>query len=371
MIVKETKYAYKDLTIVPEKITHITSRSEVNCRNEEGYLPIFTAPMSCVVNEMNFECFEEKGIYSIMPTTVDIAIRKKTLVRGYWVAMSMNEARNCFIDNIDDSIKKCTLTMHLCVDVANGHMRNLLELCDEIKTSCKSHNLNIEIMTGNVANPNTILEYIKHDIDYVRVGIGGGSGCTTTSNTGCHYPMASLVNECKNIQWNRAKKVKIVADGGIRNYDDVNKALALGADYVMIGGLFTEMIEAASKEYCINEYSNYELYTIIDVKLDKYNMSDITENTKRNIIESKDIYHKVYGMSTKEAQKERGLSNLKTSEGTSHYKKIKYTLHQWTENMESYLKSIMSYCNCKNLEEFIGSPMLVVNSNMSVNSVNK
>lgn len=371
MIVKETKYAYKDLTIVPEKITHIASRSEVNCRDKEGYLPIFTAPMSCVVNERNFECFEEKGIYSIMPTTIDIDIRKKVLVKGYWVAMSMNEARDCFIDNIDDNIKKCALTMHLCVDVANGHMQNLLDLCDKVKDTCKSFNLNIEIMTGNVANPMTILEYIKHDIDYVRVGIGGGSGCTTTSNTGCHYPMASLVNECKKIQWNIDNKVKIVADGGIRNYDDINKALALGADYVMVGGLFTEMMEAASKEYYRDEYGNYKLYTIMDLKWDKYSMSDVTENTKRYQINSNELYHEVYGMSTKRAQEERGLTNLKTSEGTSHYKKIKYTLRQWTDNMESYLKSIMSYCDCKNLEEFIGSPMLVVNSNMSVNSVNK
>ena len=371
MINKETKYAYKDLTIVPSTISKVASRSEVNCRDEKGYLPIFTAPMSCIVNEKNFECFESRGIYSVLPTTVDINIREKYLIHGYWVAMSMNETREHFIDNMSFNTQNCKQALHLCIDVANGHMQTLLDLCDEVKAACKTHNLSIEIMTGNIANPETILQYVEHDIDYVRVGIGGGSGCTTTSNTGCHYPMASLIDECNRILLNSDKTVKIVADGGIRNYDDINKALALGADYVMIGGLFSETIEAASKEYYLGDYSSYYLYTVMDSNWDKYSMSNASECSKRNVINSEELYHKVYGMSTKEAQKERGLTNLKTSEGTSHYKKIKYTLSQWTENMEDYLKSIMSYCNARRLSEFIGVQTLVVNSVMSVSSVNK
>lgn len=368
MIRKETKYAYKDLTIVPERITHIASRSEVDCHDKDGYLPIFTAPMSCVVNESNYTSFEQCHIHSILPTTVDYDIRKEQLVKGYWVAMSMIEAKECFIDNMRDDIRNCTNVMKLCIDVANGHMTKLFYLCHDIKTVCKEAGLAIEIMSGNIANPDTIREYITHDIDYVRVGIGGGSGCTTTSNTGCHYPMASLIEECKYVQHGYAKKVKIVADGGIRNYDDVNKALALGADYVMIGGLFSEMVEAASKEYEMDQYGRYLPF---EFNIDKANMTDTMEEAKRSIINGNPMYHEVYGMSTKRAQQERGMSVLKTSEGTSHYKRIKYTLRQWTDNMESYLKSIMSYCDARNLKEFIGEPILVVNSSASINSVNK
>lgn len=376
MIRKETKYAYKDLTIVPAQVSDIESRSEVNCKDGDGYLPIFTAPMSCVVNEDNYKCFEDVGIHSILPTTVDYSIRKEHLVQGYWVAMSMSEAASCFLeDHVPHDILFCEKTMKLCIDVANGHMKKLLKMCKRIKSTCNNVGLKIEIMTGNIANPLTVLDYlIKYDIDYVRVGIGGGSGCTTTSNVGCHYPMGSLIAEsygCKN-NWQTKgseKKVKIVADGGIRNYDDVNKALALGADYVMIGGLFTEMIEAASKEYVKDH--QYSGYLPFEFNIDKANMSDTMEEAKRSIINGNPMYHEVYGMSTKRAQEERGLTVLKTSEGTSHYKRIKYTLRQWTENMESYLKSIMSYCNARNLEEFIGKPELVVNSSASINSVNK
>lgn len=365
-------YTYKDVTIIPAVISAVSSRSEVNCRDNNNYLPIFTAPMSCVVNEENYKCFEMNGIYSILPTTVDYNIRKEHLTKGYWVAMSMTEAEKCFLENIPqyttDKVLTCKNTMHLCVDVANGHMSKLLDLCDNIKKRCNDIGLKIEIMTGNIANPGTVLEYIRHNIDYVRVGIGGGSGCTTTSNTGCHFPMATLIEQCKEIQCNRAVKTKIIADGGIRNYDDVNKALALGADYVMIGGLFTEMIEAASQEYENNQYGQY---IPIELIWSKYKMSDAAEKFKRQYIEQNILYHEVYGMSTKRAQEERGLSVLKTSEGTSHFKQVKYTLRQWADNMTSYLKSIMSYCNARKLDEFVGKPELVVNTYTSINSVNK
>lgn len=375
MIVKEQKYAYKDLTIVPAQVSDVESRNEVTPYDDYGYLPIFTAPMSCVVNENNYKCFEDVGIHSILPTTVDYSVRKEHLVQGYWVAMSMAEAALCFLgDHMSDDILFCGRTMKLCIDVANGHMKKLLLMCKRIKNACSNLGLKIEIMTGNIANPYTVLDYlINYDIDYVRVGIGGGSGCTTTSNVGCHYPMGSLIAEsygCKNNWQTRdsKKKVKIVADGGIRNYDDVNKALALGADYVMIGGLFTEMIEAASQEY---EKDQYGRYASVEIPFDKCKMYNSTEERKRLFIEQGLIYHEVYGMSTKRAQEERGLSVLKTSEGTSHYKQVKYTLKQWTDNMTSYLKSIMSYCNARKLEEFVGKPELVVNTYASINSVNK
>ena len=77
--------------------------------------------------------------------------------------------------------------------------------------------------------------------------------CITTSNVSIHYPQASLINECYKIKQkyssDRDFLPKIVADGGIRNYDHVIKALALGADYVMIGSLFAQCIESAGIKY--------------------------------------------------------------------------------------------------------------------------
>lgn len=378
VILNTTGYTYKDLSIVPKRLTSLKHRTDANCFVDEtdylgtDYLPIFTAPMSCVVNMNNYGAFESCGIHTIMPTTVSFVTRLDIAKFGRWVSMSMNEARHVFLDDNMKDWKNISNdnnnSINICVDVANGHMKHLLQLCMDIKSEAKKYGVNIKLMTGNIANPEVIWDYNEAGIDYVRVGIGGGSGCTTTSNTGCHYPMASLIKECYDMNANDIEhdhKVKIIADGGIRNYDDVTKALALGGDYVMIGGLFTQMLEAASDEYLKSDNGSYRKYDIVQ------GISECTEKEKRELISNVNIFHEVYGMSTKRAQSERGMENLKTSEGTHHFLPVKYTIHQWTENMISYLKSIMSYCNAYDLDQFIGNQTLIPNSPTTINSVNK
>ena len=195
-------------------------------------------------------------------------------------------------------------------------------------------------MAGNIANPKTC-EYILrwHNVDYIRLSIGTGNCCITSSNTGIHYPIASLIKECCKIKKQYNKDVKIVADGGIRNYSDVVKALALGADYVMIGSLFGSMKESAAE-----------------------NVYDDSGKIKEK---------KIYGMSTKIAQYKINPENLKTSEGICRTVKSEYSISQWVENMTAYLKSAMSYCNAKTLTEFIGVPEIIINSYGTMFSVNK
>ena len=92
---------------------------------------------------------------------------------------------------------------------------------------------------------------------------------------------------------------------------------------------------------------------------------------KREYINKYKLFHEVYGMSTKRVQRMRGNEELKTSEGTQHFTPILYTLKQWSENMESYLRSAMSYASCFTLNQFKTEVDLIVNSNNAVNSVNK
>lgn len=75
------------------------------------------------------------------------------------------------------------------------------------------------------------------------------SGCTTAANVSINYPMGSLIAECYKQKTQLGLKTKIVADGGMRNYSDIIKALALGADYVMIGSTFNKAIESAGFNY--------------------------------------------------------------------------------------------------------------------------
>ena len=389
MILENTiGYSYNDITIIPNVTSKVQSRKLVDpfdntyvpakkCPNKK-MLPIFTAPMSCVLDDVNYELFEANHIYTVIPTTVVNAQRHVMFFAGgRFVSFSLDEAHDLILNEV---YKKGFLKNHtykLCIDCANGHMDRLLFICDRIKEFAKERGCEIEIMTGNIANPNTWLEYNKHKIDYVRVGIGGGSGCTTTSNVSVHYPMATLLNNIKKLKENLKSQnkdfvvhTKIIADGGIRNYSDVIKALALGADYIMIGGLFTKCLEAASTEYTIGKETNTnkEKYIETGLTINKYSNK---EQEKRDYINKYKLFHEVYGMSTKRVQKMRGNEELKTSEGTQHFTPILYTLKQWSENMESYLRSVMSYTECFTLEQFKNEVDLIINSNNAVNSVNK
>ena len=131
------------------------------------------------------------------------------------------------------------------IDIANGHMSKLIVLIEEIKRLWP----HLKLMVGNIANPETFVNLGMAGADYIRCSIGSGAGCTTASNVSINYPLGSLISECYILRKQYGLKTKIVADGGMRNYSDVIKALGLGADYVMIGSIFNKAIESAGHNY--------------------------------------------------------------------------------------------------------------------------
>ena len=442
MIIKEKGYSYNDLTIVPEIISKVKSRSECKIRDNENHLPIFTAPMASVISCNNRDVFENNGIYTIMPRNISIEQRIDKMVHGYWVALSLTEFEDLFVKNYQERTSE--KPYHICVDIANGHMHSLYTLCKKAKELSYCNDYELIIMTGNIANPKTYgwicencLAFNLHTneynccIDYIRVGIGGGLGCITTSNTSAHYPQASLIEECyiiKNIIKHESAELGnpkyklpyIVADGGIRNYDHVIKALALGADYVMIGSLFAQCIESCGLKFnsmynskhipitnLLTRFSEFKYdaknncwygYYNEDFKekllkswtdgVKKIELSEsFNENSKEyveavnklnyrktTIDEEKrigEIFVKFFGMASADGQKSIMGKKVKTSEGITKMLQVKYTLSGWVENMESYLKSAMSYCDCFELSEFKGKPKLIPNSISEIYAVNK
>lgn len=202
--------------------------------------------------------------------------------------------------------------------------------------------------------------------------------CITTSNVSIHYPQASLIDECHKLKkyWknytSRDIVPYIIADGGIRNYDHVIKALALGADYVMIGSLFAQCIESAGIKY----YSDNKIFHIDSWDRDTLHINEKNEwYGKLKLLRDEDyigdINVKFFGMASADGQKSISGKKTKTSEGITKYLPVKYTLKGWTENMISYLRSAMSYCDCKNLDKFIGKPNLIPNSISEIQAVNK
>ena len=248
MIKQDIKFDFDDLLIVPSDSSDIISRKEVNVYNEQNMLPLFTAPMDTVVGLDNIHIFSKNKIYSILPRT----IRPTFTIDNVWVSIALNDFENIIaLKEYENSSKQYSSDLegetYFLVDIANGHMKKLHDLVERSRKCYDNSNNKLHLMVGNVANPETYKLLSDAGADYVRVGVGNGGGCLTSQNVGIGYPLASLISECYEISCTLKNPAKIVADGGMKNYSDVIKALALGSDYVMIGSLFNRALESAGE----------------------------------------------------------------------------------------------------------------------------
>ena len=324
MIVTDTLYSLADISIIPCSTTKITSRSNciINVPSiHDGFkikLPVIVSPMSCNFQDASSEeecakIYDDAGVNVVIPRTVDFTKRLE-LCKEWMTAFSLSESKS-----IPTYIKPEELSeeqhINICIDMANGHMEDQINTGKELK---KLYGKQIKLMGGNIANPGTYRYYSDAEFDYIRVGIGGGNACLTSTQSGVHYPMASLLDEIRNEKHKilfseHGYETKIVADGGISCYSDITKCLALGADYVMLGKIFTKAA---------------------------LNPGDIGKEVE------------YYGMSTKKAQAEMGNTKLKTSEGRCLKVKKEYSLSGWVENFSDYLRTAMSYTDCRDLYKF-------------------
>ena len=323
-------FDFDDVLLTPSAITRINSRSEINPFDDKGGLPLFTAPMDTVVNTHNAHYFKEQGVKVILPRTVNTDLNPKTSF-SEWISYGLNQFEEVFIKN--DQPKD--LKHYILLDVANGHMPAVHELT---KKSKEKYGDSLVLMVGNVANPETYVLLSDAGADYVRIGIGNGGGCLTTQQTGVGYPMASLIVETYKLSCTLEKAAYIVADGGFKKYSDVIKALALGADYVMLGSIFNKALESAGET--VDEDG---------IHVNQYNL-----NAKEYLKAGGKLFKKFRGMSTKEVQISWGKKDVKTSEGVVKVHAVEYTIDGWVDNFKHYLTSAMSYTDAKDLSEFIG-----------------
>jgi GMP reductase len=332
----EKKFDLDDIAIVPAVVSNISSRSECNTDTRFGNLhklPLMASPMDTVVCRDNLQRYINEGIIPCMPRGQKSSNNINRI--SYFQAFGLSEIEfQLYSDDTDkDYFYKYP---NVLIDIANGHMQKLVDIVKEIKSKFPDINL----MVGNVAHPLTYKSLALAGADYVRCSIGTGAGCTTAANVAINYPMGSLIHECRIIKEESGLTAKIVADGGTRDYADIIKALALGADYIMIGSIFNKSMESAGFNY---------LKTFLGkIRIKNYDFARLMWKW------GFPIYKKYRGMSTKSVQRSWGRTRLVTAEGITKYQKVGYTLHQWVENFDDYLSSNMSYSGDRNLEDFIG-----------------
>ena len=139
------------------------------------------------------------------------------------------------------------------VDTAHGHSRGVMEMVRAVRRKFPR----LELVAGNVATAEGTRDLIRSGVDAVKVGIGAGSICTTRVVAGVGVPQVTAIVECAKAA--ARSGVPVIADGGITQTGDIAKAIAAGADSVMIGGLFAGVDETPG-EMVLYEGRSYKYY---------------------------------------------------------------------------------------------------------------
>ncbi len=226
--------SFDDVLLVPQ-FSDIQSRTEeVDLRSDLGKislsLPIISSPMDTVTErEMAVAIAGQGG--------VGIIHRYNSIEEQVLQAQGTNVVAGAAIGVSGDYLERAAALLNagvniLCVDIAHGHhvlMRHALT------TLRNTFGYDVHIMAGNVATLEAVNDLSDWGADSVRIGIGGGSICSTRIQTGHGMPTLQSIIECAATD----RDVTLIADGGIRNSGDICKALAAGADFVMLGSMLS------------------------------------------------------------------------------------------------------------------------------------
>lgn len=210
----------------------------------------------------------------------------------------------------------------LCVDVAHGHHVLMKTALRKLRNSFGKR---IHIMAGNVATLEGFNDLADWGADSIRVGIGGGSICSTRIQTGHGVPTLQSVLDCSKTD----RDALIIADGGMKSTGDIAKAIAAGADLVMCGSLFAGTDESPGEVFSASDNKKYKVYR---------------------------------GMASIEAQRDwKGSHN--SVEGISTTIPYKGSIVNIVQMMKKQLTSACSYSGAANLTDFKNKSEFIIQSN--------
>ena len=148
----------------------------------------------------------------------------------------------------------------IVIDTAHGHSEKVLKTTFKSKKNCNK----VPICVGNIATGEAAKKLYNSGADIIKVGIGPGSICTTRMVAGIGVPQISAIMEVKKAL--KKKNIKIISDGGIKFSGDIAKALAAGADAIMMGSIFAGTDESPGKKFNLKVkfIKNIEVWVLLE-----------------------------------------------------------------------------------------------------------
>ncbi|MFZ1519068.1 MAG: guanosine monophosphate reductase [Ignavibacteriaceae bacterium] len=312
---------YDDISLIPTQVSRIKSRTEAttNCSflGLRLNVPVMSSPMDSVTGiEMAKELTNlgSLGIVNRFDSSLDAVLNSKN---GKGIK-AVSIALNSDLKTIEKIAEKKYL---ICIDTANANNKEVLKKTEMIKKR-----FDVKIIVGNIAHGGTLEQLENAGADAVRVGIGSGSVCTTSIQTGIGIGQVSSLLNIYFSRMQKKLKIKIIADGGVKSPGDVAKAIALGADVVMLGRMLSG-----------------------------------TRETPGEIIKYNGQLWKKYRGSASFGVKMRN----EFIEGEETMVAYKGAVKSVIDGISDGLKSSMSYMNCLNLEELRKTETFAILSNSS------
>ncbi len=314
---------YDDVSLIPIEVSGIKSRTEANTSVDflglNLTVPVISSPMETVTGLEMASVLSQIGCLGILnrfDSSLEDVLKAKKNGNGI-------RAVSVALNTPSDVIAQLTVNQKIiCIDTANANNKEVLKKTESIKNKFG----NVKIIVGNIAHGATLQSLYNAGADAVRVGIGSGSVCTTSIQTGIGI---GQVSSLLNVLFSRKDKkldIKVIADGGIKSPGDIAKAIALGADAVMLGRML-----AGTKE------------------------------TPGEVIKYNGQLWKKYRGSASFGVKMRN----EFIEGEETMVPYKGTVKNVIDNISDGLKSSMSYMNCFSVHELKRADSFAVLSNSS------
>lgn len=315
-IEEDIKLDFSDVLIRPKRST-LGSRSEVDLTRTINFpisnqkwtgIPIIAANMDTIGTYEIYQILSKYKIITALHKFYTLEeLRKMDLNKEYFMISTGIGEKDLeklveILENID--------VKFICVDVANGYMEQLVKFCSNLRGLYPDK----IIVAGNVVTREVTEQLIlSGKVDIVKIGIGPGAACTTRMKTGVGMPQLSAISECADAS--HGANGYIIGDGGITCPGDASKAFGAGADFIMIGGLF----------------------------------SGHFENPGEVIEENGEMYKLFYGMSSDTAMKKRfgKMANYRSSEGRTIKIKLKGNIENTVNDILGGIRSTCTYINAK------------------------